>query len=54
MCETGTQRLLSGFDDVCGCVEIGFADLEMDHVFALCFQSACLNEDIKGGFCSQL
>ena len=43
----------TSFDDVGGGVEVGFADLEVNDLFALLFKSAGSVQDFKGGFSAE-
>ena len=38
----------AGLDDVCGCIEVRFADFKVDDALALAFERARLVQDFKG------
>jgi hypothetical protein len=50
MCEAFTQRVASGLDDVIWRIKIGFADFQMNNVFALALQLTCTIQDFKCSF----
>src|SRR4051812_8631388 len=49
MSEAFVERAASGVDDISRCIEIGFANLKMNNVAALCFQRPRLNQNFEGG-----
>src|SRR3954465_13336930 len=43
----------SGLAHICRCVEIGFADLQVNHVAALRFKRPSTDQNFKCGFCAE-